>query len=207
MAIGTTTTGDEGTEATVTNSGTASNPIFDFVIPRGNQGIKGEQGEQGEKGEDAVTDAAHFTSDHVKNSSNLFSGNRLLLKNEVQDVFDGFYLTPEGTISFNEPGFYQIFFTVNDILPDCKTHYTSPIFAEVGFRPEGSTNFLISGGKWLDKSKPDNLLGFGIFEVPDDSVNYELACKTKNFSFYENMPETSVPAINVLINQLDETEI
>lgn len=41
IAIGTVTTGEPGTSATVTNSGTANAAVFDFVIP---EGIQGETG-------------------------------------------------------------------------------------------------------------------------------------------------------------------
>ena len=57
IAIGTVTTGDPGTEASVTNSGTANAAIFNFTIPQGlqgQQGIQGPQGEQGEAGEAAT---------------------------------------------------------------------------------------------------------------------------------------------------------
>ena len=38
VAVGTTTTGDPGTDAEVTNSGTSTSAVFDFTIPRGDQG-------------------------------------------------------------------------------------------------------------------------------------------------------------------------
>lgn len=47
IKVGTTTTGQPGTPAQVTNSGTADNLILDFIIP---QGIKGEKGEKGDPG-------------------------------------------------------------------------------------------------------------------------------------------------------------
>jgi hypothetical protein len=50
IEVGTTTTGEAGTNAIVTNSGTSKKAIFDFVIPRGQQGIQGVQGKQGEIG-------------------------------------------------------------------------------------------------------------------------------------------------------------
>ena len=34
IAVGTVTTGQPGTQATVTNSGNAANAIFDFVLPQ-----------------------------------------------------------------------------------------------------------------------------------------------------------------------------
>ena len=39
ITIGTVTTGDAGTDASVTNSGTETNAIFDFVIPKGENAI------------------------------------------------------------------------------------------------------------------------------------------------------------------------
>lgn len=38
ISVGTTTTGEPGTDANVTNSGTAANPVLNFTIPRGTNG-------------------------------------------------------------------------------------------------------------------------------------------------------------------------
>jgi hypothetical protein len=60
IAIGTTTTGDAGTEAAVTNVGTESAAVFDFVIPRGatgatgSTGATGPEGPQGPQGEQGI---------------------------------------------------------------------------------------------------------------------------------------------------------
>lgn len=57
VSVGTTTTSEPGTNASVVNSGTATAPVLDFTIPRGAtgevgpQGPKGETGPQGEKGD------------------------------------------------------------------------------------------------------------------------------------------------------------
>jgi hypothetical protein len=50
VEVGTTTTGAPGADAEVVNSGTAIHAIFDFTIPRGEQGIQGIQGIQGLQG-------------------------------------------------------------------------------------------------------------------------------------------------------------
>lgn len=50
VTIGTTTTGAAGTNASVTNTGTATAPVLSFTIPQGAQGIQGIQGPQGERG-------------------------------------------------------------------------------------------------------------------------------------------------------------
>lgn len=47
IAVGTTTTGNPGTNASVTNSGTTSAAVFNFTIPRGAQGETGPQGPAG----------------------------------------------------------------------------------------------------------------------------------------------------------------
>lgn len=51
VSVGTTETGEAGTQVSVTNSGTASDAVLNFIIPRGAQGIQGVQGIKGEKGE------------------------------------------------------------------------------------------------------------------------------------------------------------
>lgn len=52
LAVGTTTTGEEGTNASVLNVGTAKNQVLNFTIPRGYRGYKGDQGDRGAKGDD-----------------------------------------------------------------------------------------------------------------------------------------------------------
>ena len=44
VTVGTTTTGNAGTNASVTNSGTSTAPVLDFTIPRGADGADGQDG-------------------------------------------------------------------------------------------------------------------------------------------------------------------
>ena len=55
VRIGTVKTGAAGTSVTVSNSGTASAAVFDFVIPRGDKGDTGPQGLQGIQGATGAT--------------------------------------------------------------------------------------------------------------------------------------------------------
>ena len=61
IRVGTITTGNPGTNASVTNAGTSENMILDFTIPAGMtgpmgpQGLKGEKGEQGPQGIQGLT--------------------------------------------------------------------------------------------------------------------------------------------------------
>jgi hypothetical protein len=50
VTVGSTTTSAAGGNAAVTNSGTASDAIFDFTIPRGSEGPKGDAGDAGAQG-------------------------------------------------------------------------------------------------------------------------------------------------------------
>jgi hypothetical protein len=56
LSVGTTTTGASGTSASVTNTGTATNAVFAFTIPRGATGATGAQGTQGIPGSSATID-------------------------------------------------------------------------------------------------------------------------------------------------------
>lgn len=50
MTVGTTTTLEAGSDATVTNVGTSTDPILNFGIPRGVKGDKGDTGAKGDTG-------------------------------------------------------------------------------------------------------------------------------------------------------------
>ena len=58
IKIGTVTS---GAAASVTNSGTTSAAVFDFVLPKGDKGDKGDPGEQGPQGETGATGPAGAT--------------------------------------------------------------------------------------------------------------------------------------------------
>lgn len=50
IKVGSVVTGEAGTEVIITNSGTENDAVFNFTIPRGEQGIQGVQGQQGIQG-------------------------------------------------------------------------------------------------------------------------------------------------------------
>lgn len=74
VIVGSTTTGDPGTDAKVVNSGTTKNVVLDFTIPRGDvgpagpqgpegpQGATGKQGEQGPQGDAATIKVGTVTT-------------------------------------------------------------------------------------------------------------------------------------------------
>lgn len=47
ITVGSTTTGEPGTQASVVNSGTSTDAVLDFTIPKGSKGDKGDKGDTG----------------------------------------------------------------------------------------------------------------------------------------------------------------
>lgn len=73
ITVGTVTTGSPGTQATVTNVGTSTDAIFDFVIPRGQDGSGGGGGgdmykSTYDKNDNGIVDNAEKVNDHTVNS-------------------------------------------------------------------------------------------------------------------------------------------
>lgn len=71
IAVGTTTTGAAGTSASVTNSGTTSAAVFNFTIPKGDQGIQGIPGNDGADGADGAP-GADGTNYFTLSGSNIY---------------------------------------------------------------------------------------------------------------------------------------
>jgi hypothetical protein len=57
VTVGSTTTGAAGSNASVTNSGTSTDAVLNFTIPRGDTGATGTQGPQGPAGPTGATGA------------------------------------------------------------------------------------------------------------------------------------------------------
>lgn len=106
VSVGTVTTTAPGTNATVSNTGTPNNAVFDFEIPRGDTGLKGDKGDTGDSATisvGTVTTGAPGTNAQVVNvgtsSSAIFdftiprgadgSGTGDMLKSEYDSVGDG----------------------------------------------------------------------------------------------------------------------
>lgn len=63
IAVGSVTTGEAGTQASVTNAGTSSAAVLNFTIPRGAKGDKGDTGDAGPQGEQGpVGPAGEYTA-------------------------------------------------------------------------------------------------------------------------------------------------
>lgn len=61
VTIGTTTTGAAGTDASVINTGTTTEPVLSFIIPEGAKGDKGDTGETGPQGPQGLQGNSGYT--------------------------------------------------------------------------------------------------------------------------------------------------
>ena len=96
MNVGSVTTGDPGTEAAVTNSGTPQNAILDFVIPKGNTGT----------GTPVQLLTAYSTPSQSGTSGTalIFDRNSLQYGNAVS------HSNNSSTFTVNSPGVYSVSF-------------------------------------------------------------------------------------------------
>lgn len=74
IEVGSTTTGEAGTEASVTNSGTATKAVFNFVIPRGDKGETGAHGTAGADGEAATIEVGSVTTGEAGSQASVTNG-------------------------------------------------------------------------------------------------------------------------------------
>ncbi len=99
MSVGSVTTGDPGTQARVTNSGTAQNAILDFVLPRSavERSVPSEAL--------AMVDPSSHTA--IAGSALTFGQSPLLAGAGLQ------HQAGSTGITISEPGVYQVFFHAN----------------------------------------------------------------------------------------------
>ena len=89
------TTGLAGTDASVTNSGTSSAAVFDFVIPRGDAGTNGEDGAAATIGNPTITTGLAGTEASVTNSGTSSAA-----------VFD--FVIPRGDPGTNGTNYFEL---------------------------------------------------------------------------------------------------
>ena len=94
--MGTVTTGDPGTAASVTNSGTQQNAVFDFVIPKGDTGS---------------TPSPQFLSAYSTPPQPATSGSSLVFdQNGLSNGTAVTHTTNSPNIVIQEPGYYSVSF-------------------------------------------------------------------------------------------------
>ena len=110
IQVGSVTTGAAGSNATITNSGTASAAIFDFTIPKGDQGNPGTNGTDGSDGADgaAATISVGTVSTGAPGSSvtvtNSGTSNAAVFDFSIPQGDDGAATVSIGNVNTGAPG-------------------------------------------------------------------------------------------------------
>lgn len=164
ITIGSVTTGDPGTEASVTNSGTSEDAVFDFVIPRG---------EPGGGGAPEVLATVDTTPQPT-------SANGALIFNETPLVSGTAITHTAGSpdVQINQPGIYQAFFT-GTVLIDAGTTIPSTLTVQLTLNGVPITGavarhtFTASNEEvTLSMNAPFPVTGAGILEVVTSDAGY-----------------------------------
>lgn len=96
ITVGSTTTGEPETEASVTNSGSSSAAVLNFVIPKGEKGDQGEQGEAATVDVGTIVSIAPDATPEVNNSGTVHDA---ILNFAIPQGYDGF--SPVATVTQN----------------------------------------------------------------------------------------------------------
>lgn len=200
---GTTTTGNAGTDASVTNSGTTSAAIFDFVIPRGDkgetgeqgiQGIQGEKGEKGEKGDKGDTGATGATGPQGPQGEQGIQGIQGI-QGEVgpqgpQGIQGVAGADGDDGISFIWKGAYDngTAYVANDVVSYSGSTYIC-ILASTGNIPTNGTYWSLMAQKGADGEGSGDISGSGVA----NEIAYFTAEKT-----IDNLPVATYPSLTEL---------
>lgn len=95
IQVGTVTASDPGSTPTVTNSGTASAAVLDFVLPRGAQGPAGADGQDGAQGPQGPAGPNEVSTTTTTNITGLLKGNGTTVQQAVAGTD---YAKPSNTV-------------------------------------------------------------------------------------------------------------
>ena len=172
--VGSVTASEPGSEPQITNSGTETDAVFDFVLPRGEQGTPGEKGEQGEKGEKGDAGEPGAQGEPGKGVPAGGAAGQVLAKKSETDYDTQWIDAPSGGGgSGDDP---------NAIKKDGSTVTTAPIpfaegitvpnFKEISFSSETDYKSMIRGSTataMIQASTPNEEL-YSVLEVNNNSA-------------------------------------
>lgn len=127
--VGSTITSAPGTNALVSNSGTSSAAVFDFIIPRGNTGATGAQGPQGPTGPPGPVSYASYGSFYDTNASQVAANTTTAYAIKVNTIAEADGVTiendPSGDptlITFAVTGVYNVQYSLQFTNTDTQIH-------------------------------------------------------------------------------------
>ena len=132
VTVGTTTTGEAGTEAAVTNSGSTSAAVLNFTIPKGAKGDKGEKGDTGSTGPAGTTTFAGLTDQPTDNAA---------LKTALDAKADQ---TTVDSLAATVNGMFAVPDYANAVATNFPIDYTVPSNGFVHFMPSNSPGVMLA---------------------------------------------------------------
>ena len=164
ITIGSVTTGDPGTEASVTNSGTSEDAVFDFVIPRGEPGGGGAP--------EVLATVDTTPQPTLANGALIFNETPLVSGTAITHTAG----SPD--VQINQPGIYQAFFT-GTVLIDAGTTIPSTLTVQLTLNGVPITGavarhtFTASNEEvTLSMNAPFPVTGAGTLEVVTSDAGY-----------------------------------
>ena len=201
ITVGTTTTLNPGTEASVTNNGSFENVVLDFSIPMGltgPQGKIGPTGPQGEIGPTGPTGPSSLRSAYLVtfNPGTDIQGisipvnSRLPIDRAELDITNIVTLdNGEKAIKFNNAGYYRIEIIASAYsLKTDTTFDPNKDFITIAFRQTGTDNIYIGGSLWTNDNVAKQIKMVGVIAVANPNNEYELV-NVGNQTIYLNSPD------------------
>lgn len=174
ITVGTTTTGDPGTNASVTNSGTNENVILDFVIPAGPTGPQGIQGPTGPTGPAGTSVEAIYGSKYstTNNNINVNENNDTAIPLATTGPTSGITSASTDTLTITETGIYRVDYFFNGS-PSVAAELTLEVLQNTN--PIGRTSIT----KEIEANADDILSGSAIVSLTEgDEIGLGLASNT-----------------------------
>lgn len=201
ITVGTTTTLNPGTEASVTNNGSRENVVLDFNIPMGPTGPKGDIGPTGPQGETGSIGPAGptllrsaylvtFNSGTDIQGISIPASARIPIEHSELDVTNLVTVNAnEKTIKFNIAGYYriEIIASAHSLKTDT-TFDPNKDFVSIGFKQTGTDNIYIGGSLWTNDNVAKQIKMIGVIAVTNPNDEYELV-NIGNQTIYLNSPD------------------
>lgn len=187
VAIGTVTTAQPGAQAEVTNSGTPSAAVFDFVIPQGAtgpQGIRGATGPQGIQGATGPTGSTdtQAVSAYSLPAAQVSDGGAVQFDvTATQSGTDVTHTAGSGDVTITQPGTYFVQYGAT-VAPTGAASY--PVTGIVTLSVNGQTQSAGAGMVQFDAATPARQISAAaVLNVTDVPATVQVILNGGNFLY------------------------
>ena len=181
VAIGTVTTAQPGAQAEVTNSGTPSAAVFDFVIPQGATGPQGIQGMTGPTGPTGSTDTQAVSAYSLPAAQVSDGGAVQFDVTATQSGTDVTHTAGSGDVTITQPGTYFVQYGAT-VAPTGAASY--PVTDIVTLSVNGQTQSAGAGMVQFDAATPARQISAAaVLNVTDVPATVQVISSGGNFLY------------------------